>query len=633
MLRKSCLYLLLLLFSFGEGYGQDQHKIDSLTHLLQTTIQDTTKVSALIGLSGIYYLSYPDTALVFCEKALLIAEKANIKEALAECYGNLAFFAEQKGDISKALEYNFKSVEIFEELIKEKNLSENLDKKGLATVYNNIGRIYDDQGEIEKGLEYFFLSLKIREEIKDKIGMAESYHNIGYVLCELDSLAEGMRYLELGLGLKKESGYKAGVSVTTSLIGGWHLRYGKVEDALESGLEALAVAREVGHVQYMKRAAKLLSEIYKKQSKFEDALAMYELEIQMRDSILNEENTKATIRQQMKYEYEKEQIRKDHETKEKTRIEAEATSRRNQLHYTGIAICLLLIASLVAMLGFIKVSPKAAEGIIFIAFLIFFEFILVWLDPYIEQWTGGAPGYKLLFNALLAGCIFPLHQFFEGKLQKRLVKVEQKKLSKTRPPTGGGVKLLMFLGLVLSHSFLFGQSSGVDSLNKELQNPDLPNTTKAKILVEITELLYLQYPDTMIPLCQKAIEIVDKNLPHANPQEKISFLDTKASALNNIGYIYWQQGDIENGLEYYFESMGILEEFFLPEIQKKWKENLDDRTFLKSEKLFKKGLAYAYNNIGYIYEKQGEIDKGLEYSFLSLNIREEIKDKNGMAMS
>ncbi|PCH69071.1 MAG: hypothetical protein COC01_02450, partial [Bacteroidetes bacterium] len=433
MLRKSCLYLLLLLFSFGEGYGQDQHKIDSLTHLLQTTIQDTTKVSALIGLSGIYYLSYPDTALVFCEKALLIAEKANIKEALAECYGNLAFFAEQKGDISKALEYNFKSVEIFEELIKEKNLSENLDKKGLATVYNNIGRIYDDQGEIEKGLEYFFLSLKIREEIKDKVGiagsynniggvyddqgeiekvleyyflslkireeikdkrgmaisynnigavyydqgemekvleyyflslkiqeeikdklgMAGSYTNIGNVLCELDSLEEGMRYFALGLELNEELGNKAGMSYSNSSIGRRQLSsYAKASEdkkarlintALKSGLEALTMAKEIGHVEYMKRALELLSEGYKKQAKFENAISMYELQIQMRDSILNEENTKATIRQQMKYDYEKEELLKEQEQKEQLRLAIEAQSRRDDLHYAGIFIGMFLL--------------------------------------------------------------------------------------------------------------------------------------------------------------------------------------------------------------------------------------------------------------------------------------------------
>ncbi|PCH87030.1 MAG: hypothetical protein COB88_06295, partial [Flavobacteriales bacterium] len=72
-------------------------------------------------------------------------------------------------------------------------------------------------------------------------------------------------------------------------------------------------------------------------------------------------------------------------------------------------------------LGFINVSERMAEGIIFFSFLILFEFLLVLADPYIEGWSGGAPGIKLLFNASIAAFIFPLHSLFERKLKTRFV--------------------------------------------------------------------------------------------------------------------------------------------------------------------------------------------------------------------
>jgi len=62
------------------------------------------------------------------------------------------------------------------------------------------------------------------------------------------------------------------------------------------------------------------------------------------------------------------------------------------------------------------------EGLIFFAFLIFFEFLLVLADPYIEGWSSGAPGIKLLFNAGIAALIFPLHSLFETKLKRKLAK-------------------------------------------------------------------------------------------------------------------------------------------------------------------------------------------------------------------
>ena len=76
----------------------------------------------------------------------------------------------------------------------------------------------------------------------------------------------------------------------------------------------------------------------------------------------------------------------------------------------------------VLALGFINVSERVAEGIIFFSFLILFEFLLVLADPYIDRWSGGAPGFKLLFNAGIAALIFPAHAFFESRLKGRLIK-------------------------------------------------------------------------------------------------------------------------------------------------------------------------------------------------------------------
>ena len=142
----------------------------------------------------------------------------------------------------------------------------------------------------------------------------------------------------------------------------------------------------------------------------------------MRDSIKNEETQKAAIRQQTKYEFEKAQLIKEQKEKEQARVLAEETSRRDNLQYSIVLICLLAIGGLVGMLGRLSLPERVAEGLIFFAFLIFFEFVLVLADPYVESWTGGAPDLKLLISAGVAALIFPLHAFFEGKMKKRMVK-------------------------------------------------------------------------------------------------------------------------------------------------------------------------------------------------------------------
>jgi len=181
-------------------------------------------------------------------------------------------------------------------------------------------------------------------------------------------------------------------------------------------------AQEIGSPQFISNNSGLLSNIAKQQGNYEEALEMFELYILMRDSIKNEKTQKAAIRQQTKYEFEKAQLVKEQEEREAARLEAEANSRRDNLQYSVILIAILVLFGGVLSLGFINVSERTAEGIIFFSFLILFEFLLVLADPYIDNWSGGAPGVKLLFNAGIAALIFPAHAFFESRLKGRLVK-------------------------------------------------------------------------------------------------------------------------------------------------------------------------------------------------------------------
>ncbi len=231
----------------------------------------------------------------------------------------------------------------------------------------------------------------------------------------------------------EETCNKHGIAVSLNNIGIIELRRGALAQALKNVTQGLLIAREIGSVHLISANAGILSKVAKiqgdrttdpvlRQARYKEALEMYELHIQMRDSIKNEETLKATIRQQTKYEFEKVQLVKEQEEKERSRIEAEVTSRRDNLQYSVILIALLVLFGGVMSLGFVKVSPRMAEGIIFFSFLILFEFLLVLADPYIDNWSGGAPGFKLLFNAGIAALIFPAHAFFESRLKGRLVK-------------------------------------------------------------------------------------------------------------------------------------------------------------------------------------------------------------------
>jgi tetratricopeptide (TPR) repeat protein/serine phosphatase RsbU (regulator of sigma subunit) len=82
----------------------------------------------------------------------------------------------------------------------------------------------------------------------------------------------------------------------------------------------------------------------------------------------------------------------------------------------------------------------------------------------------------------------------------------------------------------------------------------------------------------------------------------------EAAALNNLGFIYDSEGDITKALECFELSLGVS------------RKNND-----------KKNIANVLNNIGFIYKGQGDATKALEYYQKSLVISKEINEKLSIA--
>lgn len=136
---------------------------------------------------------------------------------------------------------------------------------------------------------------------------------------------------------------------------------------------------------------------------------------------------------------------------------------------------------------------------------------------------------------------------------------------------------------------LFAQNGKIDSLSLALKNAT-HDTTPASTLVALTEELFYSNQDTVIPLCEQAIQIVDKKNSITNEKEKRSFLKSKADALHNIGFCHNTKGDASNGMEFYQKALKIREQI-----------------------IDKKGIANSFIGSGVIYSEQGDLQKALNY--------------------
>ena len=178
-----------------------------------------------------------------------------------------------------------------------------------------------------------------------------------------------------------------------------------------------------------------------------------------------------------------------------------------------------------------------------------------------------------------------------------------------------GMKKILFAVLLGFPIFIFGQDfseedqNEIDRYNAIIMNPNSPDTAIANSYLELSSLLYVSNIDTMIPLCNKVIEIVSPRLAEGTEEmERIELLNLHSGALNNIAVVYMTYGEIDKCLDYLEQSLVIVQ---------------------KTEDKYQ--IATALNNIGFVLNDQGNITKALDYYSQSLDISKEINDKTGIA--
>ncbi len=235
-------------------------------------------------------------ALEYYAKSLKVQEEIGDKDGITVSFGNIGDIYDQQGDVSKALECYKKSLDIAEEIGNKRYLGINL---------SNIGGIYKSKGDATKALSYYNKGLKIQEEIIDKKGMAISLNNIGDIYKDKGDLTKALELYSRGLKIQEEMEDKESMPISLSNIGTIYFIKQSYSKALEYSTKSMLLSKDLGFPETIKNSAAQLHLIYSAIGNYKLAYENYQLYITMRDSIENQENKKASIKSQFKYEYEK----------------------------------------------------------------------------------------------------------------------------------------------------------------------------------------------------------------------------------------------------------------------------------------------------------------------------------------
>ncbi|MBL4652800.1 MAG: tetratricopeptide repeat protein [Flavobacteriales bacterium] len=432
---------------------------DSLLFVLQAEPDNVVRVDLLNRLSKITAIEIIEESKLYADSAFNISKRIGYNEGVVTAYLSIGNYYEEMGDYSKSLENYLAGLSLAEQIsnisivadcyinigatyyytsnlelalknweLAQENYNKANDMDGVGIAIGNISLIYFIQEDYKKAIHYDSLALNMVIEHGNSYQIARAYNNLGgsfHIIEEYELAIENYnKAIEVNL-VSEVINYRSIISSYVNL-GSVYLETKNYSNAKKYYQYAENTCDSIDNDEQLTNVYEGFTSFYEETENYQEALRYYKLWQTVEDSLFNESKSKDIGRVEAKYEFERKLEEEKRVADEQAKIATEIKSRKDNLQYSGIFVFVLILFAAMFMSGKFSMSEKVAEGLIFFTFLLFFEFCLVLLDPFIDSWSSGEPLYKLLFNGVLAALIFPLHAFFEDTIKSKLFSARRK---------------------------------------------------------------------------------------------------------------------------------------------------------------------------------------------------------------
>ncbi len=291
-----------------------------------------------MGVVRWYQGNYPE-AQRYLEMALEAQTATGRQREMKAAYHNLGLVYDDQGDYPNALRYYLKALELGEAVGDEAGIMEELsaiatvhmsqhqfdtalreqerilkvrERRGepwaLSETYSNIGNIHEELGHKQEAELWYEKALALRLRIDDQQGLAVSYNNLGGLYAAQHQVDKALASFEKAMAINERLGYRKSVCSVLLSMSQVQRQKGDRSRALATARRALAVAEEVGALDYQHRALEELSIITAEMGDHRAAYA-YRLGYEaLNDSMFNAERTRSLVKQQMRYDFDKQQL-------------------------------------------------------------------------------------------------------------------------------------------------------------------------------------------------------------------------------------------------------------------------------------------------------------------------------------
>lgn len=355
-------FLLLQLFII-QGQGQDKVFIDSISDQAHFKYSDYDYPEAIRLAQEALSLSqtedYPE-GILRSQLYLLMASQESSKEiydpkaveilipqlvvkglwleqarALSFLANTYAFF----GDVEKSIQNHLKALAIYEEheLI-----------TGMASVYNSLGLIYYDQHDFDEAFFYIRKSLAMEEGVGDLKRVHTSLNNLAIIFEYTGPIDSAIFYHKQALDIAYQTKNPYSIGLSLSNLGNNYANDGQLDLAESTLLEALKIRDSLGYSRGLAYTHNRLANLYLEKNEFQKSqfhaqkslenaelaselkvirmayermmelaektgntaqeLKYLKLATELKDSLLNDSNTKEITQMMANYDFEKRQM-------------------------------------------------------------------------------------------------------------------------------------------------------------------------------------------------------------------------------------------------------------------------------------------------------------------------------------
>jgi tetratricopeptide (TPR) repeat protein len=418
---------------------------DSLKNVLESEVQDTSRVLLLAKLSRTYLYSKPDTAMLLCRQGLSLSRKLNYITGEIVSLNMMGSIFNVTGNYPKALEL------LLEALKKAEYIN---DQENISRLMTGIGILYSYQGDQRQSINYTIRALSIAEKNKYENRIAVNLINLGDSYEKLDILDSARSFTNTAYDIAVQSKNEDNIAITLNNLGNVYAKMGHAEVAMgnyrlaipylvrvdnqetlcetymgmtrlfqQAGMEdsclyyarlSFLTAKNGGFTSQVMNASIFLRDYYTSIHKVDSAFFYQSATLAAKDSQFSQE--KAREIQSLSFE---EMMRQ--QKIEETKAEEEV-HRKHNIQYAIISISLVsFIIVFMLLTQTIVVNERWIRFLGLLGLLLVFEFINLVIHPYISTLTNHVPVWMLLVMVIIASLLIPVHHKLEHWITNKLV--------------------------------------------------------------------------------------------------------------------------------------------------------------------------------------------------------------------